>query len=102
MMRAMIYEGGGAGIVRAVTLPTPRPATGQVLVRVRCCGVCRTDLHVVDGDLTAPALPVVPGHEIVGTVEAVGDGVETFAVGDAVGVPWLGYSCGTCTYCVEG
>jgi propanol-preferring alcohol dehydrogenase len=101
-MHAMIYEGGATGSVRAATLPMPHAGAGQVQVRVRCCGVCRTDLHVVDGDLTAPALPVVPGHEIVGTVAAVGVGVDTFTVGDTVGIPWLGYSCGTCTYCIEG
>jgi propanol-preferring alcohol dehydrogenase len=101
-MRAMIYEGGAGGAVRAVDLPTPRPSAGEVLVRVRYCGVCRTDLHVVDGDLTEPKLPVVPGHEIVGVVAALGDGVDAFAVGQAVGVPWLGYSCGRCAYCATG
>ena len=101
-MRAMIYEGGATGTVRAADLPTPRAGPGQVLVRVRCCGVCRTDLHVVDGDLTEPRLPVVPGHEIVATVEVLGSGVDGFAVGDPVGIPWLGYSCGICTYCLEG
>ena len=77
----------------------PAPGPGQILIRVRACGVCRTDLHVVDGDLTEPKLPIVPGHEIVGIVEALGDGVGGFAVGDRVGVPWLGWSCGECSYC---
>ncbi|MCG8696273.1 MAG: zinc-dependent alcohol dehydrogenase family protein, partial [Minwuiales bacterium] len=79
--------------------PGLRPRPWRGLVRVRACGVCRTDLHVVDGDLPDPKLPVVPGHEIVGIVEALGDGVGGFAVGDRVGVPWLGWSCGDCSYC---
>jgi propanol-preferring alcohol dehydrogenase len=73
-----------------------------VLVRVRACGVCRTDLHVVDGDLVHPKLPLVPGHEIVGTVQALGAGVEQFALGERVGIPWLGYTCGQCGYCRAG
>ena len=86
-MRAMVLDAPGRPL-RLAEWPRPKPGAGQVLVRVRCCGVCRTDLHVVDGDLTAPALPVVPGHEIVGTVAAVGVGVDTFAVGYRVGIPW--------------
>jgi propanol-preferring alcohol dehydrogenase len=73
-----------------------------VLVRVSACGVCRTDLHVVDGELTAPKLPIVPGHEIVGRVESVGHGVAAFRPGDRVGIPWLGRTCGTCAYCTAG
>jgi propanol-preferring alcohol dehydrogenase len=101
-MLAMIFSGKTKGAVEAVEYPKPLPAAGQLLLKVRACGVCRTDLHVVDGDLREPKLPVVPGHEIVGTVEAVGEGVEGFEVGQRVGVPWLGYSCGECRYCLEG
>lgn len=79
-------------------LPIPVPAPGQVRLRVLACAVCRTDLHVIDGDLPAPALPLVPGHEVVGLIDAVGEGV-TLAVGQRVGVPWLGWTCGTCAYC---
>jgi propanol-preferring alcohol dehydrogenase len=77
----------------------PSPAAGEILVAVSACGVCRTDLHVVDGDLEHPKLPVVPGHEIVGRVAAIGAGVEGFAIGERVGVPWLGATCGVCPYC---
>jgi propanol-preferring alcohol dehydrogenase len=80
-------------------LPDPLPGAGQVLLRVLACGVCRTDLHVVDGELTEPKLPLVPGHQIVGTVEAVGSGPARFAPGDRVGVPWLGWTCGECRFC---
>jgi propanol-preferring alcohol dehydrogenase len=80
----------------------PQPGPDQVLIEIGACGVCRTDLHVVDGDLTEPELPIVPGHEIVGRVAAKGDGVEGFDLGQRVGVPWLGYSCGACTYCARG
>ena len=88
--------------LRAADVPVPDPGFGQVLVRVHACGVCRTDLHVVDGDLAHPKLPLVPGHEIVGTVHALGAGVEEFAIGQRVGVPWLGYTCGRCDYCRAG
>jgi propanol-preferring alcohol dehydrogenase len=80
----------------------PEPGPGQVLVRVHACGVCRTDLHVLDGDLVHPKLPLIPGHEIVGAVQAVGVGVEQFAIGERVGIPWLGYTCGRCEYCRAG
>jgi propanol-preferring alcohol dehydrogenase len=80
----------------------PRPAAGEILIRVRACGVCRTDLHVVDGDLTRGKLPIVPGHEVVGEVITHGDGAAHHAIGARVGVPWLGYACGTCPYCAEG
>src|SRR6266446_785023 len=83
-------------------LPDPRPQPGQVLLRVRACGVCRTDLHVADGELPDPKLPLVLGHEIVGTVEARGERVERFSEGDRVGVPWLGWTCGACPYCQSG
>jgi propanol-preferring alcohol dehydrogenase len=83
-------------------LPEPRPGPGQILVRVQACGVCRTDLHVVDGELPDPKLPLVPGHEIVGVVARLGERVERFAIGDRVGVPWLGFTCGKCPYCLSG
>lgn len=100
-MLAMILERPRAPL-RAVDRKPPQPAAGQVLIRIRACGVCRTDLHVVDGELTEPSLPLVPGHEIVGTVEAVGGGTHRLRVGDRVGVPWLGWTCGTCEYCRSG
>ena len=86
----------------AAEVPEPRPAPGQVLLAVRACAVCRTDLHVVDGELPNPKLPLIPGHEIVGTVVERGEGVDRFAIGDRVGVPWLGWTCGVCTYCRAG
>lgn len=100
-MRAMVYRGDTALLV-ATDLPDPQPGPGELGLRVHACGVCRTDLHVVDGDLPWPGHPVIPGHEIVATVEAVGAGVSGFAPGDRVGVPWLGFSCGTCDYCRSG
>jgi alcohol dehydrogenase, propanol-preferring len=84
----------------AVAVPTPGP--GQVLIRVHACAVCRTDLHVVDGELTQPKLPLVPGHEIVGSVATLGADVERFRIGDRVGVPWLGWTCGICDFCRSG
>jgi alcohol dehydrogenase, propanol-preferring len=85
--------------LRLAHLPVPEPGAGQILVRVRACGVCRTDLHVVDGELTEPALPIIPGHEIVGHVVAAGAEVERFRLGERVGIPWLGWTCGVCRYC---
>ena len=82
--------------------PIPEPATGEVLIAVRACGVCRTDLHLVDGELPRPKLPVVPGHEIVGEVVAIGADVTELRVGARVGVPWLGETCGHCGYCLHG
>ncbi len=82
--------------------PIPRPSPGEIMVAVEACGVCRTDLHVVDGDLPRPKLPIVPGHEIVGRVAAIGARVTEFAVGARVGVPWLGATCGACPYCRDG
>jgi propanol-preferring alcohol dehydrogenase len=84
------------------TMPEPRPQPGQLLVRIGACGVCRTDLHVVDGELPDPRLPIIPGHEIVGTVAEIGAAVDEFRVGDRVGIPWLGYTCGTCSHCMTG
>jgi propanol-preferring alcohol dehydrogenase len=100
-MRAMVLEAARTPL-QEVDLPVPAPQPEQVQIRVHACGVCRTDLHVVDGELTEPKLPLVPGHEIVGTVAAKGERVERFAVGDRVGVPWLGYTCGVCRYCRSG
>jgi len=100
-MRAMVLERAGASL-RAAEVPVPEPGPGQVLLRVRACAVCRTDLHVVDGELPYPKLPLIPGHQIVGTVEGAGEGVERFAPGDRIGVPWLGWTDGTCRYCRAG
>ena len=88
--------------LRLADAPTPEPGPGQILIQVNACGVCRTDLHVADGDLPDPKLPLVPGHEIVGTVAALGTGVSRFRAGDRVGVPWLGWTCGECPYCLAG
>ncbi len=85
-----------------VQLPERQPGAGQIRLQVTACGVCRTDLHVVDGDLPALKLPIIPGHEIVGRVDAIGAGVEGLRIGERVGVPWLGYTCGTCPYCTAG
>jgi propanol-preferring alcohol dehydrogenase len=100
-MRAMRLD-RPRGNLAAVDVPRPDPGLGQLLIRVGACGVCRTDLHVVDGDLTEGKTPIIPGHEIVGTVVERGAGVERFAVGDRVGVPWLGWTCGACAYCTSG
>ena len=98
-MRAMALTRPRLGGVEALDLETPAPGPGEVLVRVLACGVCRTDLHVVDGDLPDPLIPVIPGHEIVGRVERFGAGVRAFEPGDRVGIPWLGRSCETCEFC---
>ena len=101
-MKAMMLTRSAAGILDSCEVEVPIALPGEVLVRVCACGVCRTDLHVVDGELPTPQMPLVPGHEIVGVVEQVGDGVTTLAAGDRVGIPWLGYSCGECGYCRSG
>jgi propanol-preferring alcohol dehydrogenase len=100
-MRAMVLERQRQPLVEA-TLPDPVPGPGQVLISVHACGVCRTDLHIVDGELTEPKLPLVPGHQIVGTVVGAGEGAERFAEGERVGVPWLGWTDGECRYCRSG
>jgi propanol-preferring alcohol dehydrogenase len=100
-MKAMVLETPGTPL-RELERPMPAPAAGQVLVKVSACGVCRTDLHVVDGDLTEPSLPIIPGHEIVGRVAALGPGVTQLAVGERVGIAWLGRTCGVCRYCRGG
>jgi len=88
--------------LRPAELRDPEPGPGQLLISVSACGVCRTDLHIVDGELTEPKLPLVLGHQIVGAVAGVGEGTERYAVGDRVGVPWLGWTCGECRYCASG
>jgi propanol-preferring alcohol dehydrogenase len=100
-MRAMVLHRPGEGLV-CEERPRPEPGPGQVLIRVHACGVCRTDLHVVDGDLPPVRESIVPGHETVGVVAALGEGVERFAEGERVGVPWLGWTCGECDYCRSG
>ena len=100
-MRAQVLTAARRPLV-AAELPAPRPEPRQVLIAVRACAVCRTDLHVVDGELADPKLPLVLGHEIIGTVVDRGDAAERFAVGDRVGVPWLGWTCGICDYCRRG
>jgi propanol-preferring alcohol dehydrogenase len=100
-MRAMVLERQGEPL-RLAELPEPSPGPGQVLLDVRACGVCRTDLHILDGELSEPKLPLVPGHQIVGVVRELGEGVDRFAPGDRVGVPWLGWTDGECRYCRSG
>jgi len=99
-MKAMVLTQAGASLVPA-DRETPPALPGQLLIKVRACGVCRTDLHIAAGELTGAELPIVPGHEIVGAVEQIGHGVAGFAIGDRVGVPWLGYSCDECRFCRE-
>ncbi len=96
-MRAMVLDSPGTPL-RAAEIPDPKPGPGQILVTVSACGICRTDLHIVDGELPDPALPLVPGHQVVGEVVAAGD---RFRAGDRVGVPWLGWTCGECRYCTS-
>jgi propanol-preferring alcohol dehydrogenase len=100
-MKAMVLGRPGEPL-REEERPVPSPGPGQVLLRVRACGVCRTDLHVVDGELPDLGRPVVPGHQVVGVVEATGPGVESVAVGQRAGVPWLGWTCGACRFCRSG
>ncbi len=100
-MFAMLFDGPGQPL-RPAEVPTPTPAPDQVLIRVSACGICRTDLHIFDGDLADPKLPLIPGHQIVGTVEATGARVTRFTAGDRVGVPWLGWTDGDCPYCRTG
>jgi propanol-preferring alcohol dehydrogenase len=97
----MRYHGDGRGLIDE-EVATPEPVAGQVRIAVSACGVCRTDLHVIDDELPDPTLPIIPGHEIVGRVDALGAGVREFAIGDRVGVPWLGWTCGACNPCERG
>lgn len=100
-MLAMLFEKPGQPL-KETDLPVPEPGPEEVLVRVAACAVCRTDLHVVDGELPNPKLPLIPGHEVVGDVVASGPGVTRFQVGERVGIPWLGWTCGECDYCKGG
>lgn len=100
-MKAMVLETTRRPL-RLIERETPRPGVGQVLVEIAACAVCRTDLHVIDGELPHPKFPLIPGHEIVGRVAGAGDGDVRFVVGDRVGIPWLGHTCGTCDYCRSG
>uniref|UniRef100_A0A831UF03 alcohol dehydrogenase n=1 Tax=Geobacter metallireducens TaxID=28232 RepID=A0A831UF03_GEOME len=100
-MRAMIFDGPGK-LLRLAEVPMPEPGPGEVLLKVHACGICRTDLHIVDGELAEPKLPLIPGHQIVGRVVGSGAGVSRFPEGTRVGVPWLGATCGTCRHCRAG
>ena len=100
-MQAMILRRPGTPL-EWVDLPDPIPGAGEIRISVLACGVCRTDLHVLDGELPGGMLPVIPGHEIVGRIDALGTGVEGFAMGQRVGIPWLGHTCGVCSYCRSG
>lgn len=97
-MLAMVLDQPGHPL-RAIQIPVPEPDAGQIRIKVHTCGVCRTDLHIVDSELKHPRLPLVPGHEIVGVVDKLGTGADRFQIGDRVGVPWLGWTCGECKYC---
>jgi propanol-preferring alcohol dehydrogenase len=100
-MEAMVFEKAGQPLVLR-QLPVPQPANDQVLLEVIACGICRTDLHILDGELSQPKLPLIPGHEIIGRIVKVGDGVTALKVNQVVGVPWLGYTCGHCKFCKQG
>jgi propanol-preferring alcohol dehydrogenase len=100
-MRAMVLEAQRQPL-KLAEVPVPKPGTGQVLIKVHTCGVCRTDLHVLDGDLMEPKLPLILGHQIVSTVVKPGEGADRFRIGQRIGVPWLGYTDGTCRYCQRG
>lgn len=100
-MQAMVFHGVGQSL-QLETVNVPQPGRDQLLLCVKACGICRTDLHIIDGELDDPALPLIPGHQIVGEIVALGEGVTGFDVGQRVGVPWLGGSCGCCEYCRHG
>ena len=100
-MRAMVLETPGKPLILK-ELPLPKPSAMQVLVKIIACGVCRTDLHIMDSELDQPKLPLIPGHEIIGTIVALGSGAKKLKKGDLVGVPWLGFTCGQCRYCLKG
>ena len=101
MMKTMLLEQAGAPL-KAMEVKVPQPEAGQILIKVLACGVCRTDLHILDGELSRPKLPLIMGHEIIGRVMKTGQGVNRFKLGERVGVPWLGYTDGTCRYCLSG
>ena len=100
-MRAMVLHRPGEAL-RLEILPVPSPGPGQIQLKVEACGVCRTDLHLIDGELPDPVLPIIPGHEIVGRISALGEGVTGVSIGERVGVPWLGWTCGSCHFCTSG
>lgn len=100
-MHAMVLHAAKKSL-EYTTLPVPVPGTGQILIKVIACGVCRTDLHIIDGELAHPRLPLIPGHEVVGSVVKTGEGITLLKEGDVVGIPWLGYTCGQCDYCLSG
>jgi alcohol dehydrogenase, propanol-preferring len=100
-MHAMVLKKLGAAL-EWTDLPDKQPHLGEIRVKVAACGVCRTDLHVIDGELPNPTVPIIPGHEIVGRIDAIGAGVEGLRVGERVGVPWLGHTCGVCPFCIGG
>jgi propanol-preferring alcohol dehydrogenase len=97
-MQAMVLKQVGAALAWT-ELPDRQPGPGQIRVKIAACGVCRTDLHVVDGELPEQKVPIIPGHEIVGRIDAIGAGVEGLSLGERVGIPWLGHTCGICPYC---
>ena len=101
-MRAMVLNAAGQPLRLDQSRKVPEPAAGQVRVRVSACGVCRTDLHVLDGELADPKLPLIPGHEVIGRIDSVGDGANELEIGDRVGIPWLGWTCAECAYCLSG
>jgi alcohol dehydrogenase, propanol-preferring len=100
-MHAMVLQKPGQRLAYR-EVPVPMPGPGQVLIKVHACGVCRTDLHVVDGELPDPKLPIIPGHEIVGSIAEAGQGADGFKAGDRIGVPWVGYTDGSCEFCRAG
>src|SRR6187401_899506 len=100
-MLAMVLEQVGTPLkLREILIPKAKE--DEILIKVKACGICRTDLHVLDGELPNPKLPLVPGHEIVGVIDLLGGGVHDFRMGDRVGIPWLGWTCGTCAFCTSG
>lgn len=101
IMKAMVLEKVGEPL-KLKEIPIPEPGKGEVQIKIHACGVCRTDLHIYDGELTNPKLPLIQGHEIVGEITKIGDGVEGFSIGERIGVPWLGKTCGSCLYCKSG
>ncbi|MGH7238110.1 MAG: zinc-dependent alcohol dehydrogenase family protein, partial [Candidatus Saccharimonadales bacterium] len=100
-MNAMVLEHTGQPLVYK-KIPVPKPGAGQVLIKVMACGICRTDLHVIDGELNRPKLPLIPGHEIIGRIAGLGANVDNHELNELIGVPWLGYTCGYCKYCLAG
>lgn len=101
MMHAMLMKEPGQKLIYS-SVQKPHPKQNEILIKISACGICRTDLHVVDGELTHPKLPLIPGHQVVGTIEQLGTAVTSFKLGQRIGVPWLGSSCGTCPFCLSG